>query len=199
MAFRRRSARVAPERCFTDGKPAQDGPYATGAPRRCTSRAERRALPPSTGAAPDLQGPHGRSDERQMHVRHDTLPAERDGRPWPLPCGACPRACTAHSTLSTRGACPCMVRPWRAALRWQEGSEVAAHANARCRQSAGTTAVPARGHDLGEALGEPSLSSGTRCKEALSTEAPGSTCALVGDYSARTSAFWRPLVEREVA
>ena len=105
----------------------------SGAPRRCTSRAERRALPPSKGAAPDLQGPHGRSDERRMHVRHDTLPAELDRRTWPLPRGACPRACTAHSTLSTHGACPSTVRPWLAALRWQEGSGVAAHTNTRCR------------------------------------------------------------------
>ena len=71
VAFRRQSARVAPERCFTDGNPAQDGPYATGAPRRCTSRAERRALPPSKGAAPGLQRRQGRSDERQMRVTHD--------------------------------------------------------------------------------------------------------------------------------
>jgi hypothetical protein len=39
---------------------------------------------------------------------------------------------------------------------------------------ASTTAVPARGHDLDEALGEPSLSSGTQPMQgALSTEARG--------------------------
>ena len=46
----------------------RDGPHATGAPRRCTSRAERRALPPSMGAAPDLQRRPRRSDERRMRA-----------------------------------------------------------------------------------------------------------------------------------
>jgi hypothetical protein len=88
-----------------------------GAPRRCTSRAARRALPPSKGAAPDLQRWQGRFDKRQMHARHDTLCVELDGRTCQLPCGACPRECTAHSTLSTHDSCPSMVRPWLAALR----------------------------------------------------------------------------------
>jgi hypothetical protein len=121
VAFRRRSARVSPERRFTESKPAQDGPYATGAPRRCTFREERRALPPSKGAAPDLQRWQGRFDERQMHVRHDTLRVELDRRTCQLQCGTCPRACAAHSTLSTHGSYPCMVWPWVAALRRQEG------------------------------------------------------------------------------
>ncbi len=164
VAFTSRSARVAPERCFTDSQPAQDGPYATGAPRRCTSRAERRALPPSKGAAPDLQRWQRRFDERQMHARHDTLRVQLDGRTCQLPCGACPRACIAHSTLGTHGSCPCMVRPWVAALRRQEGLGCIAYKR-KVPPKARTTAVPARGHDLDEALGEPSLSSNTRCEE----------------------------------
>ena len=93
----------------------------SGAPRRCTSRAGRRALPPSKGAAPDLQRWQRRFDERQMHVRHDTSHAELDGRVCYLACGACALVCTAHSTLSTHGSCPCLVRPWLAAMRRQEG------------------------------------------------------------------------------
>jgi hypothetical protein len=179
---------------FTDSKPAQDspyGPHATGAPRRCTSRAARRALPPLKGAAPDLQRRQGRFDERLMHVRNDTLRAELDRRTCQLQCGACARACPAHSILSP--APTPLARVW-CGRGWplcvdKRGLGGRAYKR-KVRPKAGTTAVPARAHDLDEALGEPSLSSGTQPMQgALSAEAQGGTCALVGDYSARTSAF----------
>jgi hypothetical protein len=94
---------------FADSQPAQDSPALTqqcGAPRRCTSRAARRALPPSKGAAPDLQRRQGRFDERLMHVTHATLRVELDRHTCQLPCGACQRACTAHSALGAHGSLP---------------------------------------------------------------------------------------------
>ncbi len=91
---------------FTDSPPARDSPALTrpahlGAVHFVQSVAHflhRRAL------RRVCKRRQRRFDERQMHMRHDTLRVELDGRTCLLPCGACPRACIAHSALGTHGS-----------------------------------------------------------------------------------------------